>query len=50
MKSQTIGFRLPEKLAEKVKALANMERRSVSNLVRFILESYLNTTKNESKL
>ncbi len=45
MKSQTIGFRLPEKLAEKIKALATLERRSVSNLIRLALERYLNTTK-----
>jgi predicted DNA-binding protein len=45
MKTTTIGFRLPEKLAEKIKALAKLERRSVSNLIRLALERYLNTTK-----
>jgi predicted DNA-binding protein len=45
MKSPTIGFRLPLELAEKLKALAKLERRSVSNLIRLAIERYINTTK-----
>jgi predicted DNA-binding protein len=41
----TIGFRLPEKLAEKIKALAKLEQRSVSNLIRLAIELYFNTPK-----
>ena len=44
-----LGFRVPAKLADQIRALATQECRSTSNLVRAICQAHFDTTARQGR-